>query len=163
MSRIRETMGRESVEGSSSSSEEKKEVVKKERRQRIPIGVPRQKLSVSNEIPGYRLYWFNDYPGRIEAAEAAGYEFVTNQEVKINDFVTVGNADLGSKVKRLVGKNEDGSPLYAYLMKIRLEWFEEDQRELQAQIDRTDSSIRRGTLSPAEYQYVPSSGITYKT
>ncbi len=133
------------------------------RSKRVPVGIPRQKLSVSHEIPGYRLYWFNDVPGRISEAEAGGYTFVDEKEIALNDFVTLGNADLGTKVKRLVGKNEDGSALYAYLMKIELDLFEEDQKEIQARVDATDASIRAGKLSSSDHQYVPSSGITYKS
>ena len=42
---------------------------------------------------------------------AGGYEFVTPKEI--------GEARDETQVKRLVGSSKDGSPLYAYLMKIK--------------------------------------------
>jgi len=57
-----------------------------------------------------------------------------------------GNSDMGSRVSVVVGKNEDGSPLRAYLMKIRNEWFVEDQAVAQERVDAVDQQIKRGRL-----------------
>jgi hypothetical protein len=133
---------------------ETKEVIRTEQerketqttRQRIPFGVPRQKLHVNGEIPGYHLYIVNDAPGRIDAALQGGYDFVTAGEVQIDDRVVPSNKDLGSKIKWLVGTNEDNSPLYAYLMKIKQEFYEEDQKALEELNNRTDEAIKRGSI-----------------
>ncbi len=105
---------------------------------RIPFGVARTKLSVPMEIPGYHTHWVNDVAGRIQEAQRGGYTFVEPKEVQAPED--------GSQVKRLVGKNEDGSAMYAYLMKIENEFYAEDQQLIQSEVDRFDSAIKRGTL-----------------
>ena len=126
------------------------------------------KLTVNNQIPGYHMHIFNDEPGRIQTAIDGGWEFVTPDEVGgVKDSVTSGNTDLGDKVRFLVGTSEKGDGLYAYLMKIKEEWWEEDQAEIQKRNDRVDDAIRGGvntkTGTSAEGFYTPREGIKYKT
>jgi len=103
------------------------------------------KLQVGNEIPGFHLHIFNDTPGRIQNATENGYEFVHPSEVGgVMENVTSRNTDLGDKVRFLVGAGEKGEPMYAYLMKIKEEWWLEDQAELQKKNDKTDAAIRSG-------------------
>jgi hypothetical protein len=117
------------------------------RTQRVPFGVPQTKLGVTLEVPGHHLYWCNDAGGQLEQAQAGGYEFVTPREI--------GETRDGSQVKRLVGTNKDGSPLYAYLLKIKQEWHEEDKKQLAAIDDQFEKAIKRGTLfeEPGENRY----------
>jgi len=116
-------------------------------RQRGTFNGTRGKLQVGNSIPGYHLYIFNDTPGRITAAQDNGYEFVTPDEVGGTTANVVSrNTDLGDKVRFLVGSN-DGEPTYAYLMKIKQEWWEEDQKDLQKKNEQTDAAIRAGKLT----------------
>ena len=122
------------------------------RKERIPLGVPRKKLEAT-PIEGFHMHWVNDYPGRVSEALASGYEFVSEEETKLNDFVTPGNADLGTRVKRMVGKDDNGGALFAYLMKIDENLWKEDQLELQKRNDRVDEAIRRGDLNRVESQY----------
>ena len=61
------------------------------RKERIPLGVPRKKLE-AKEIAGFHLHWVNDYPGRVQEALGSGYEFVSEEETAINDFVKIGRA-----------------------------------------------------------------------
>lgn len=102
------------------------------------------KLKVNNQIEGYHLYIFNDTPGRISSALDNGYEFVSPNEVGgVGENVVSRNTDLGDKVRLLVGQ-ADGAPLYAYLMKIRQEWWDEDQLALQNKNNATDAAIKSG-------------------
>jgi hypothetical protein len=127
-----------------------------QRKERIPFGVPRSKLAVNVVIPGKHLHWINDSAGRIFEAEQGGYEFVTPQEI--------GSSDRETQVRKLVGRNEDGSPLYAYLMKIDQEWYEEDQQIIQNQLDDIDAAMKQGRFEekPGDRRYVPTSGISIK-
>ena len=116
-------------------------------RQRGAFNGTRGKLQVGNTIPGYHLYIFNDTPGRITAASENGYEFVAPNEVGgLTANVVSRNTDLGDKVRFLVGSN-DGEPTYAYLMKIKQDWWDEDQKDLQKKNDQTDAAIRAGKLT----------------
>ena len=126
------------------------------------------KLTVNNQIPGYHMHIFNDEPGRVQTAIDGGWEFVTPDEVGgVKDSVTSGNTDLGDKVRFLVGTSEKGDGLYAYLMKIKEEWWQEDQAEIQKRNDRVDDAIRGGVNvkdgTSSEGFYTPKGGISYKT
>jgi len=97
---------------------------------------------------GFHGHIFNDTPGRITQALDVGYEFVEANEVgSVATNVISRNTDIGDKVRFLVGNTDNGEPMYAYLMKIRKEFYEEDQAEAQAKIDAVDAAIRGGKLT----------------
>ncbi len=109
-----------------------------------------KKLDVLSEIPGYQLRWFNDMPGRADRAQTGGWEFVTAGEVAQSDSnkVVERNSDVGNKVRAIVGTTEQNEPLYAYLMKIKKEWFDEDQADGANKIRATEAEmIRNGGLN----------------
>lgn len=115
------------------------------RRKKGTFNGTRGKLQVGNLIQGYHLYFFNDEPGRISAALEAGWEFVTPDEVGYHaSNVTNNNVDLANRVSVLGMKSELGKPQQQILLKIRQEWWEEDQAEVQAKNNKTDASIKRG-------------------
>lgn len=116
------------------------------KRRRIPLSVPRRKLEVT-PIPGFVLYWFKE--SNISIAIDAGYDFVDNREVSLNQTTEVnssdssGNTDLGSRVSVLGDKiGERGVPERLVLMKIREEWWRED-REL---LDNQNAEILRSVF-----------------
>ena len=103
-------------------------------RKRVPMSVPQRKLETP-EIPGHHLHWFVDR--NIPRALQAGYEFVTDREVPINQFGVAtdksisGNADLGSQIRIVGGTAENGGVEYLTLMKLREEWWTEDRKDLE--------------------------------
>lgn len=116
-------------------------------RKRIPMNAPELKL-FTPEIYGYRTYWFLEE--NIARAEAAGYEFVDSGETAPNqhgvgtDRAVDGNQDLGSRIRVYAGlSSENGHPVYYTLMKIKLEWFQEDQRAVVAANAKIVKSIFR--------------------
>jgi len=122
------------------------------------------KLRIGNQIEGYHLHILNDTPGRIDQALSAGYEFVSPDEVGgVANNVVSRNTDLGDKVRFLVGTGTNNEPMYAYLMKIELDLYEEDQQALQSKNDRVDAAIRGGkALSEGQSSdgtYIPREGI----
>ena len=120
------------------------------------------KLQVGKQIEGYHLHIFNDTPGRIQAATENGYEFVHPNEVDgVTENVTSRNLDLGDKVRFLVGAGEKGDPLYAYLMKIKEEFWLEDQAQLQERNDKTDAAIRGGKTPGVDSTGFYNAGIKY--
>lgn len=123
------------------------------------------KLQVHGTIPGYHLHIMNDDRNRLQEAQDNGYEFVTPKEIEgVSENVTSRNGDLGgSRVRFLVGSTERGEPMYGYLMKLRQEWFDEDQKELQAKNDKIDEAIRAGSIVPNPAFYTPKGGIKLST
>lgn len=100
-------------------------------RERVPFGAQEQQLAYP-DIPGYRLYWFNDTPGRIARAKKAGYEHVCTEGTD-------------APIQRNVGRGEGAqNGLTAYLMKIPRQWYEEDAKSSQDDLDRRLRDIREG-------------------
>lgn len=102
-------------------------------RKRLPVSSGRRKLEVP-EIPGFNLYWF--LARNVQAALEGGYEFVDAKDTVLiqhnpaSASDTSGNTDLGSRVS-IATTGADGAERL-YLMKIRLEWYQEDQAAIQA-------------------------------
>jgi hypothetical protein len=127
-------------------------------RSRIPFGVPRTKMAVPHQIEGFCLRWVNDVPGRIFQAQQGGYEFVTTSEMNMQvTTVTDVNKALGDKIAILVGTQKSGEPMFAYLMKIKEEYRQEDEAALAAVANRNDQQIRNGNAGGvnSEEFYVP--------
>ena len=119
------------------------------------------KLGVRSQIPGYHLHIFTDVGSRVQEAIDSGYEFVTPTEIGgVSENVVSRNGDLGERIRYLVNPRAEGTEQFGYLMKVRQEWFEEDQAELQAKNNRIDSAIRKGKMGGDSPQfYVPNGGI----
>lgn len=96
---------------------------------RKPFGAMEQKLAYPQRN-GYHRHWFNDHPGRIADAKAAGYDHVLGVDKK--------------PVKRPVGTGREGGVLMGYLMEIPEELWQEDMAREQLLADRVDQSIARG-------------------
>lgn len=127
-----------------------RDVKEKPQRVRGVFNGTNKKLDVITEIPGYQLRWFNDMPGRADRAQTGGWEFVMAGEVTQADSnkVVERNSDVGNKVRAIVGVTEQNEPLYAYLMKLKKEWFEEDQMDGKTKIMNSEAEmIRNGGLN----------------
>ena len=123
---------------------------------RVPLGVARSKLTVAGR-PGYVRRWINDYDGRLQNAQDGGYQFVQNDTIKqIGDAdIDNENRDLGARVSRVVDKTTGQR---AYLMEIKEEFYQEDQRVKIAKVEETDRRIKKGKLEEVEGAYIPDQG-----
>jgi len=131
--------------------------------ERVPMGGSQLKLAVT-KIPGYVQRWFNDVGDRIETAKKAGYTHVSKAGVKVGSGPESGHTDLGSVVSKIVGTQVNGQPLRAYCMKIKEEWYIEDQAKKALGRRDVETQIRRGHM-PADKgdvsrRYVPDEGIS---
>lgn len=115
---------------------------------RQPFGAQLQKL-VAPARPGYRRYWFNDEPGRVQRAMEAGYAHVKTD---------------GRNTSRTVGRNGDGTAKVAFLMEIPQRWYEDDVAAQQAKVDEIDAAIKGGNVARKEDdgRYVPKDAISYE-
>jgi len=100
---------------------------------RISMSAPRRKMETP-ELPGYHLHWMLEE--NVPLALQAGYEFVKSDELGINPMgigsdVESGNFDMGSNI-HIIGNKMGASmrPDNQYLMKLKEEWWNKDQREL---------------------------------
>jgi hypothetical protein len=122
-------------------------------RKRIPMSVPVQRLETA-EIPGYHLHWFLSTGERLQRALDGGYEFVDEREIKVNnvslggDSALSGNTDLGSRVSVVSGQEvgKDGQPTRLILMKIKQEWWKEDQAQVEARNTKVRDALLGGMI-----------------
>jgi hypothetical protein len=103
---------------------------------RVSMNVPERQLEVP-EIEGFHLHWFLET--NLHKAVRAGYEYVSPGEVPTMDRSIGGRSegseseDLGGgRIAHIAGQAADGRPLQLVLMKIRCEWYFEDQRKIAA-------------------------------
>lgn len=128
----------------------------KTRNKRRPFNAPNSKLSIDKQLEGWHYRWVNDEPGRIAKAQAGDYTFAEPLEVG-------REPNNENRVKELAGKNPDGSAMYAYLMRIPMEFHLEDQQSSQSHLDQIDTAIKGGKLTNIKGGYVPEGGISIKT
>lgn len=112
------------------------------RKKRVPLGVPRMKLN-TKPIPGYVTRWVCDRPGRLQAAQEGGYEFV-REEMEVGQDSATRATSTDSRISRVVGTHKDESTMKAYLMKIKKEWYDEDQEAKAKRIADGEKAIFRG-------------------
>lgn len=104
-------------------------------RVRASMSSSRRRLEVTKEIEGYHLHWFRD--DKLQQALDAGYEKVQRHEVSLNvnnpgaKPGSDGNTALGNEVSIVGGQTEEGQPIGLTLMKIKNEYYEEDQKVLE--------------------------------
>jgi len=146
-----------------------REEIEEIRQNRQPLDGRVEKLRVYGTIPGYHLHIFNEDGARLEEAQRSGYAFVKRKEIKnVGRDVASFNSDPGENVRFVVGKRDNGNPMYGYLMKIPEEIFQEDQMALEAYNAGVDGAIRRGSVGTkdeatvdAKQRYIPSQGTSY--
>ena len=110
------------------------------RKKRTPLSAVQQRLQVRNCPPGYVARWVNDTGGRIQLALQGDYQFVTDEGVLAERAGTAG-AESDRRVSYIVDKS---TGMRAYLMAIRQEFYDEDQKAKQAHLDKTDQALKKG-------------------
>jgi len=138
---------------------EAKKVAREKRPSRIPLGANRDVLTVEGVPEGYVGRWVNDdvSKNRIPRALDGGYEFVTdNGDIFVGDS-TVDNMDAvrrGTRPKSGSVKCKNvGNGVVAYFMAIRKDWYEEDQKAKQDEIDANEADIFRKLTSGSDGTY----------
>lgn len=115
------------------------------RPKRTPIG-SRNILTVTGKEPGYVYRIVNDTGDRIQQFMDAGYEMVNAADVKIGDKRVNSSSPEGSKAQVSVGKGDK-----AFVMRIKQEWYDEDQRAKSAEIKRLEESMKQTATQNADY------------
>lgn len=108
---------------------------------RTPLG-QRQILSVSDKEEGYQYRFVNDSADRVQRFLDAGWEVVPADNVRIGDKRINNPTPEGSVAMASVGQG-----LKAYVLRIKDEWYEEDQATKQAHINAIESATREEALS----------------
>lgn len=109
------------------------------RPQRIPVS-QRNILTVKNKDPNYEYRIVNDVDDRIAQFKDAGYELVSDTVAEVGDKRANAASSIGTAKQISVGQG-----VKAHLMRIRKEWYEEDQMAKQTKV----MDIERATKEKA--------------
>lgn len=109
--------------------------------QRTPVG-SRSILSVKGKDPNYNYRIVNDVDDRINQFKEAGYELETDDSIAVGDK-RVNSASSMSSVKQL----SVGQGTKAVVMKIKKEWYEEDQAAKLHQVAEMERATKEKALS----------------
>jgi hypothetical protein len=102
---------------------------------RTPLGT-RNRLTFKNLDPDYVYRVINDKDDRLKRATDGGYEFVESTE-SLGDKMAAEATKMGKNVSKPVGHGVTG-----YLMRIKKEWYEEDQKNKQSQVNATEQTMK---------------------
>ena len=110
------------------------------RTQRVPVGT-RKVLTVAGKDPDYEYRIINDSGDRVQEFLDAGYELVERDSVRVGDK-RVGTASAeGSKAQLSVGQGMKG-----FVVRIKKEWYQEDQARKQAHVNELESATKAKAL-----------------
>jgi len=119
---------------------------KGERVRRTPINGTRNVLTVQGGEAGYKYRIVNDEGDRVAQFQEQGYEIVTDSSVKVGDRRIANPTKEGSAVEVSVGGGRK-----AYVMRIKEEWYNEDQKAKQDYVNETEAGIKREANKFADY------------
>ena len=137
-----------------------------DRRRRGATGGMRTKLSVNEALLDrnkYEYRYINDANARVyDLTERDDWELVSDPSKSVKQDGT----DIGGAVSTVVGKDEGGEPIRAYLVRKPKEFADADRRARDQQIDDQMNQIARGPspdqggigIEPSA-SYVPDRGI----
>lgn len=118
---------------------------KTQRTQRTPLA-NRSVLGIKGKEPGYVYRIVNDTGDRVASFQEQGYEIVTDSSITIGDR-RVGKASAdGSPVQVAVGNGIDG-----YLMRIKEEYYKEDQAYKEQKLSELEQSMRKEAKDISDY------------
>jgi hypothetical protein len=96
----------------------------------------RNRISFSNLDPDYVYRVVNDKDGRIDKMQSIGYEFVESDD-QIGDYRAAEGSKMGKAVSKPVGNGTIG-----YLMRTKMEYYDEDQAEKSKRVDAIESALK---------------------
>jgi hypothetical protein len=105
---------------------------------RTPVNGKRNVLTVQGKDPNYEYRIVNDTGDRVALMQERGYEIVSDSTVKVGDRRVANPTQEGSPVMASVGGGTK-----AYLMRIKKEWYQEDQEEKARAVAETEQSMKR--------------------
>ena len=108
------------------------------RPQRTPVG-RRNILSVRGKEAGYEYRIVNDDKDRIDMFKEAGWEVVNSDQVSVGDKRVNQASPVGTAAQMSVGSGMKG-----VVMRIRQDWYDEDQEAKRASVYETESSFTNG-------------------
>lgn len=110
------------------------------RTQRVPIGT-RNVLNVAGKDPSYEYRIINDSGDRVQEFLDAGYELVDASSVRVGDKRVNAASSEGSVSQLSVGQGQK-----AFVVRIKKEWYAEDQAAKQAKVNELEQATKAKAL-----------------
>lgn len=107
---------------------------------RVPVS-QRNILTVKGKDPAYEYRVVNDIDDRVAQFIEGGYEVCDNEPHDVGDKRVSQGTSVGSKKMFSVGQGTK-----AYLMRIKKEWYQEDQTRKQGFVNQQEASIKEKAL-----------------
>ena len=116
------------------------------RPRRTPLS-RRNRLSVQNKEPGFVYRIVNDTDDRVSQMQEQGYELCEKAQVgAIGDKRVDNTASIGSIAHFSVGQGTK-----AVVMRIRDEWYKEDQTVKQQEVDAIEAAMKQEAREAGDY------------
>jgi len=109
---------------------------KTERKQRIPVSGNRDVLTARGKETGWVYRWVNDTNHRILTFKEGGFEHVDSTDIDIGSIGVDNPSIVGGIVSKEVGQGTT-----AYLMRIKQEFYDEDQKVKTSKVDATEEAL----------------------
>jgi len=110
------------------------------RTQRVPVGT-RNVLTVMGKDPNYEYRIINDSGDRVQEFMDAGYELVEKDSVRVGDKRVNSATAEGTVAQLSVGQGQKG-----YVVRIKKEWYDEDQAKKQRRVNELESATKAKAL-----------------
>jgi len=110
------------------------------RTRRAPLA-RKQILNAVGKDPNYEYRFVNDDGDRVSQKMEEGYEHVPKSDVKVGDKRVENASSEGSVTQVSVGQGRK-----AFLMRIRKDWYQEDQAVKQEYVDETERATKKQAL-----------------
>lgn len=121
-------------------------MAKTERVRRASVNGARNILRVEGKDPNYEYRIVNDTGDRVAQFEASGYEIVSDRTIKVGDRRVANPTAEGSPVQVSVGGGQK-----ALLMRIKKEWYNEDQASKMEGVNETEAAMKKDSAKNADY------------
>ena len=118
----------------------------KRKPRRSSVNGTRNVLTISGKEPGYTYRIVNDVGDRIEQLQDIGYELVKDDNIRVGDRRIANPTKEGSPVKVSVGGG-----IQAYVMRIKDQFVEEDNKAKAANYDRLEQGTVRDAKEGSDY------------
>lgn len=107
----------------------------------------RNRLSVKGKEDGFVYRIVNDLDDRIERLQEAGYELCSKEQVgAVGDKRVDNTSSVGSTAHFSVGQGTK-----AVVMRIRQDWYKEDQDTKQQELDSLEASMKQDARKASDY------------
>lgn len=125
----------------------RQEIIEKQKPKRVPLG-RRNILTVSGlkDTEDFHYHWFNDSGDRLWKCMEAGYEFVNKSGLSAGETTVESARGTDSIMKKGVGGGWT-----AYLMRLPMELYKEDQARKQEDVDAIEAEMKRASKVEGSY------------